>query len=218
MFAGSQEIKSRSNFRLQIAIALWLAIGAAGMSWLHNYASTAGPATTCAKQWPDDLRLPRTEGVATLVVFIHPHCSCTTSTLQELERLLADVTDSVQTVFVFGIPQSTETNWVESTLWNRTGKITSSRRVLDPGGSLASRFGALNSGHCLLFSPAGDLVFEGGVTSSRAHEGEAYGRVAIRQLLNGNDPITRHTPVFGCELIRKVRGAASSSTRQEAQG
>ena len=216
MRAGSEKLVPKSTLRLRTAIVLWLGIGAAGILWLGRYASMAGPETNCSKHWPSELAFDRSEGLPALVVFVHPHCACTASTLGEVERLVAEIPEKMQTFFVFGYPKSMEADWVESPLWNRAGSIPSSKRILDPGGSIASIFGVLISGHCLLYSPAGELVFDGGLTPSRAHEGEAFGRVAVRQLLRGEEPIKQNTPVFGCELVRETPEAASDTSTQEA--
>jgi hypothetical protein len=52
-----------------------------------------------------------------------------------------------------------------------------------------------------LYAPTGKLLFSGGITASRGHEGDNVGRSAIVSfILNGHAPVN-HTPVFGCSLL-----------------
>ncbi len=65
----------------------------------------------------------------------------------------------------------------------------------------AGRFGVKGSGHVLLYQPSGRLVFSGGITPSRGHEGDNPGRAAVISLvLQGRSPVNR-TPVYGCPLL-----------------
>lgn len=74
--------------------------------------------------------------------------------------------------------------------------------VVDVDGMLAANFNATTSGHCLLYTVTGSLMFQGGITTERGHEGESCGRVAMRDLLARNPSSVDHAPVFGCELVR----------------
>ena len=56
----------------------------------------------------------------------------------------------------------------------------------------------------------GSLVFSGGITAARGHEGDNHGRSAIEDhLLHGGARVA-HTPVFGCDLF------AESTAEKEA--
>jgi hypothetical protein len=73
--------------------------------------------------------------------------------------------------------------------------------IRDQGGVEARRFDVEGSGHVLLYAPSGKLLFSGGITPSRGHEGDNAGRSAIVSLiLRGHAPVD-HTPVFGCSLL-----------------
>ena len=73
--------------------------------------------------------------------------------------------------------------------------------VIDKGGTEARRFRVAGSGTTLLYAPTGQLLFSGGVTASRGHEGASVGSEAItRWVLRGSAP-TVHAPVFGCALL-----------------
>ncbi len=78
--------------------------------------------------------------------------------------------------------------------------------LADPDGVEARRFGALTSGDAFLYDAGGRLVFRGGITPSRGHQGESAGRSAIEAFLKGGRPRTATAPVFGCP-IRSQHGA-----------
>jgi hypothetical protein len=78
----------------------------------------------------------------------------------------------------------------------------------DEGGVEARGFAARASGDVLLYSPAGKLLFQGGITGSRGHEGDNYGLSRLADLLavpaaESAIPVTSR--IFGCELA-PVRG------------
>lgn len=76
--------------------------------------------------------------------------------------------------------------------------------VWDDGGLEAKRFGATTSGTVLLYDSEGKLLFQGGVTGSRGHEGDNYGLDELRRALTARLPgedkerIRGALPVFGC--------------------
>jgi hypothetical protein len=79
--------------------------------------------------------------------------------------------------------------------------ITGARVLLDQDGREARRFHVVGSGHTLLFLPSGELLFSGGITGSRGHEGDNPGAEAIVDRLNYGHSAVAKTPVFGCALL-----------------
>ena len=67
---------------------------------------------------------------------------------------------------------------------------------------------ALTSGSCFLYDAHGKLLFSGGITSARGHEGDNAGRDAIVKLVHGRPAPQQQTDVFGCAL----RGSNLSPT------
>jgi hypothetical protein len=83
--------------------------------------------------------------------------------------------------------------------------------VADPDGEEAQRFGAATSGHVLLFDPAGELRFSGGITASRGHVGDNDGCDRLIRLLTagvgaerpsgvGIPAVSRQPLVYGCPI------------------
>jgi hypothetical protein len=90
--------------------------------------------------------------------------------------------------------------WERSELWSLADSIPGMTVLSDPDGQKSRAFGSETSGHVLLYDPAGELVFSGGVTAARAHEGDNRGRDAIRNFTNEGSILEKQTPVFGCAL------------------
>jgi hypothetical protein len=137
----------------------------------------------------------------TLVLFAHPHCPCTRASLHELEGLLAGTRNRVSVTVVFTIPDGVPAGWEQGDLWNSVTSIPGFRVIRDQGGGEAHRFDVEGSGHVLLYAPSGKLLFSGGITASRGHEGNNVGRSAIVSFILGGDSPVSHAPVFGCSLL-----------------
>ena len=77
--------------------------------------------------------------------------------------------------------------------------VAGAATVGDPRAAEAGRFGVATSGHALLFDRDGRLLFSGGITPSRGHEGDNFGASAILARLDGR-PAPAESPVFGCPI------------------
>ena len=76
--------------------------------------------------------------------------------------------------------------------------------LYDQNGTQAKLFGAKTSGYLMLYGPSGKLLYAGGVTSSRGHEGDNTGADLVVAAVMGlrKNPVT-DIPVFGCGLADK---------------
>jgi hypothetical protein len=72
--------------------------------------------------------------------------------------------------------------------------------VMDDNGTEADRFGALTSGHTVLYSPAGHLEFSGGITLARGHVGENPGQRRVISLVSTGRADSNGHEVYGCGL------------------
>jgi hypothetical protein len=153
-------------------------------------------------------------GARTLLVFAHPRCPCTRATIRELERILARATVPVRSVVHLYRPLGETDDWVAGAIFEGARKLPRTEVRVDPEGTAARRFGALTSGYALLYGPSDELLFSGGVTPARGHEGGSPGQLALARLLREHVPAADHAPVFGCS-IRGTDGekAAGSQAR-----
>ncbi len=177
---------------------LWLAAVALGMVVLSRHVAVAGVDAGTLARWPAGTALHREDGRATLLCFVHPRCPCTRATLRELERVVSRSPRAAVRVVFRDDPGGDVTS---AATWAMAARLPGARRVRDPGGVEARRFGAATSGLVLLFDAEGALRFRGGVTSARGHEGESAGAVALGAALRGDGGGAAWARVFGCGLL-----------------
>jgi hypothetical protein len=186
----------RSHILVTMAIGAWLAALAFGLAWAARYSAVPCASADGPAEWPRASRISRAEG-AQLVLFAHPECPCTRSTLRELERMVARVPGlSAAVVFSSALPEDPR----GSSLWPLAQRIPGVAVVADAGGAEARLFGAATSGQAVLVDRHGRIVFRGGLTAARGHEGDAPAQDAIAQIVQGK-PAPDRAPVFGCSLF-----------------
>ncbi len=181
---------------------LWLVLVGVGFAWVLTYENTPGGAGKASVVWPQGTALQLETNRATLILFAHPQCPCTRATIEELNRLLAQQKEGKVSAQVwFFQPEDQPGDWSQSDLWRSVEAIPGVRVQADVGGKEAQRFGAETSGSALLYSPQGQLLFKGGITSGRGHVGDNAGEIAIATLLGGKPAQSQQTPVYGCSLL-----------------
>jgi hypothetical protein len=192
------------NGWIYMLIVLWGTAVSAGTIGLWRYQLTPGVTPAPAQAvWPADAAVPTHPGRPTLVMIAHPQCSCTRASLNELRRLIVRFGELKERPVVYLsviVPEGVGPRWTEGPVLSNAASIRDLNVVLDPGGRFAQRFGATTSGHVLLYAADGSLLFSGGITAARAHEGDAAGQEAIVAALYGRTAVAQSTPVFGCAL------------------
>jgi hypothetical protein len=195
----------------------WLALAVGGLWSLARYQSAAGATAIVPTQWPADSQVVRDTGSNTLLLIAHPKCPCTRATLGNLARIMADCSGKLKTVVLFVRPNGTPSDWEKGDLWESASAIPSVTLFTDAGGIEAQRFGAETSGQTILYSAQGKLLFQGGITAGRGHEGDNAGEDSIVALVHGTEPVARQTPVFGCPLCSKATAADPLSGKATCQ-
>jgi hypothetical protein len=187
---------------IPIAAAGWGLVIGAGLLAMGAYESSPGPVGRALRRWPTGSRVPRAVDRPTLIMGVHPRCPCTRASVAELARVLAACEGRVEVFVLILAPQHGVTPWVRADWLSRLGTISGVHLFDDPGGLEADRFGARTSGHVALYAPEGHLLFHGGITIARGHEGDNAGREAALALISGGRPAgPAATPVFGCPLV-----------------
>lgn len=188
------------RFSLNMVISLiWaVAVVLCYTSFLHYEGK---PAITLAhpQNWPAESSIERAAGEKNLVVFIHPKCPCTSATLTELKILMTRCPD-LRATAVFLKPDGVEANWEKTAYWQRADEIRNVSVISDNGNVETNRFNATTSGETLVYDEVGELVFAGGITGSRGHEGDNQGLSSIVGIVRDGDLRCSRTGVFGCAL------------------
>jgi hypothetical protein len=191
------------RFRLSLLIAAWTVAVTAGFVVLGDHATRPGDAASPPSEWPSDapLEAPGARGVLLLVA--HPQCPCTEATLVELAASLRGLDAPPRVEVVLRASHDGVAAPLRRDLAERMAALPHARTHHDPSGRDARRFGALTSGHVLLYAPDGTLRFSGGVTGARGHAGANGARFALTDALRSLHLPLSHpdtAPVYGCPL------------------
>lgn len=187
--------------RAGLALAAWGCALALGFHYALVYQATPGAIVEARASWPIELPVPLDPERPTLVLTLHPHCPCSRSTVEELDRLLAHTDSPPRTHVFFYSDPALGPHWHETDLWRRTSAIPGVQVHMDERGRHAASLGANVSGTAFLYSTEGVLLFEGGITAGRGHEGPNDGTSAIASILGSELPATRSTPAYGCGIV-----------------
>jgi hypothetical protein len=174
-----------------------LAVGA-GFIGMWQYSSRPGEEGIVPPFWPSASRISRPSHRATLLMFAHPQCPCTHASVSELARLMARFDGRLAGYVVFAKPADVAEDWEHTELRRRAAAIPGVSVLSDEGGIEAARFRALTSGATVVYDPDGRLLFSGGITSARGHEGDSFGIRRITSLLTTGKADRADAPVFGC--------------------
>jgi hypothetical protein len=184
-----------------LVAVLWLSGAVTGLWVVWAYENRPGAAANPPKQWPPATALVSAADRATLVLIVHPQCDCTRATLGELAEVLARAQRHPKTYVLFLRPAGFSNGWEQTDLWRTAASLPDVTVLRDDDGAEARRFGAETSGQTLLYDNRGALVFSGGITGSRGHEGDNAGQAALSELLSDGHSDRKGTSVFGCALF-----------------
>ena len=87
-----------------------------------------------------------------------------------------------------------------STPTSGESRCTNHCRSRSSGETAASSFAVATSGGVVLYNARGRLLFKGGITAARGHEGDSFGQERIASLLTTGAADRAAAPVFGCAL------------------
>jgi hypothetical protein len=183
------------------AFAVWLCGISAGALWMSRYSNIPGPEGKFPAKWPAQSTIGLARTNFTLVMFAHPHCPCTRASVNELEHVMARAQGRISAHVLFLRPREMPASWTETALWRYAAAIPGVEVQMDSGGAEARRFGSATSGDTMVYAADGRLLFHGGITISRAHEGDNPGLSAIVALSQSGPVEATQTPVFGCPLF-----------------
>ncbi|MBX3404089.1 MAG: hypothetical protein KF699_11825 [Phycisphaeraceae bacterium] len=181
-------------------VCAWLGSIAAGIGTMARFDWTPGSAGPAPRTWPPACAIKHDFNRPTLVVAIHPRCPCSAATLTQVEALAERHAAECRLIVLMLAPSVDDPAWTNAPAWRAARSIAGVEVVADALGGIAGAFGARTSGHAVLFGRDGRLMFSGGLTLSRAHEGVGPGAAAVDVLIRGGEA-ANSAPVFGCALF-----------------
>jgi len=152
------------------------------------------------RQWPACPDIVRDSKRFTLVMALHPQCPCSRASVHELAELMARTGGRLAAVAIFVVPTGAPHDWLNTDLFEQARQIPGVNLIVDRDGADARRFGASTSGQVALYDVGGRLLFNGGITDGRGHEGDNAGLSAILDLVHDRTSSVFATPVYGCPL------------------
>lgn len=180
------------------------------MAVLWSYQAKPGAAAAAPVKWPSGSQISTEASQPTLLVWIHPRCPCTRATIRELERLLVHLPDELDCQVVVTQPAGCENQFIETDLTRAARRLPGVTVVVDQQQTEAKRFGVGTSGQTLLYGADRSLLFSGGITAGRGHEGDSLGATSIKKMLAEGTPALGMEPasveadccsVYGCGLF-----------------
>ncbi len=181
--------------------AVWLLTVGSGLMILYDYSNSPSEIRSYIKYWPVQSSIPFEKGWANLVMTAHPHCACTRASLSELARIMTHGKDKIKAHVLFMKPSEFPDKWIQTDLWRNANTIPSTHAIEDKDGAEANLFHATTSGQVFLFDQNGTLIFTGGITGARGHEGDNKGESAILDWIKEGKVTARESFVFGCSLF-----------------
>lgn len=147
------------------------------------------------------IELSHSLSAPSLLLFFHPHCPCTSSTVRNLQRLSSRFSVRTQILAIAYCPVGQPDSWTESALTQTLRGIADCVVIVDRGGIECERFGVMTSGHLLLYQASGQLAFSGGITPGRGHEGNCAATTDLLSKINSRTVQLVQWPVYGCQII-----------------
>ena len=194
------------DVRIILVATLWLTVIVSSLMCIVGYSNTPGRTGISPVHWPGDSQIMLDPHRPTMIMFAHPHCSCTQASIDELDQLLAACPGQLNAQVWFVKLDGTPDDWADTALWRKASAILGVRVHRDDGGVEARRFQAETSGQILFYEPDGQLLFHGGITFSRGHAGDNPGLSVLEKLVNhqAQSQAPAQTPVFGCPLFTAI--------------
>jgi hypothetical protein len=191
---------------LIVAGLLWAATVGAIYQTVRRFETTPGQAASARTMWPEASNLARPDGAWTLVTLIHPQCSCSGATIEELRAILEKAPPSVRALVLVYRPSDFPAGWENTDVVRAAYRLPRTHVVVDVDARETRRFGGFTSGQTFLYDGAGQLRFSGGVTALRGHAGLNGGVAAVLRIAQSGVGNASH-PVFGCAIVSHQEGA-----------
>ena len=185
--------------KLWLSLLVWSLFVAISFLWLLNYKGGAGAVSDPQKLLPLNAGIVNT-AQKSLYVFLHPNCSCSTATVNELKRLLHSI-EVKPLVNIYFADVGDKEGIQQSSLWNSVSSIDGVKLLIDDDNEVIDLMGQKTSGNIVLYDEMGHLKFNGGITSSRGHEGDSKGKLKLQALLRGENENAITINTYGCGLV-----------------
>lgn len=155
--------------------------------------------------WPTSSHLARDPELPTLIMFAHPRCACTTTSLIELGELMSRFEGKIRGYVLFA-EQEQDPAVTSTANWIAAQEIHGVTVLVDGANREAGLFAATTSGKVMLYDAQGLLAFDGGIAPMRGQRDTPLvrGLVSAIELAGGGQPIVARVQMpnatSGCPL------------------
>ncbi len=209
---------SLSNLRgMAGAVVLWITTVVVGLVQLLIFETAPGESNIAPARWPAATTIDRAIDHHTLVMFLHPHCPCSNASLNNLQTVMSRLNRTVALRIVLVRPPGCPEGWEDGALLHQLQARRDLTLYIDNDGVEAKRFGAQTSGHVLLYDPSARLVFTGGITPQRGHEGQCHGADAVANAVNYQPQTLICSQIYGCPLFSEMKTPGSGTGALQKQ-
>lgn len=190
---------------LVLAAVLWGGTVVGAYRAIRRFETTPGDAAVARDSWPAATHVPRTAGKWSLVMLVHPHCSCSRASVQELAEIVERAPRDLQTTVIVYRPSEMPKGWERTDVYDAATRVPRARVIVDEDAAEANVFGGFTSGQTFLYDDHGRLRFAGGITSLRGHTGFNRGSADVVRIASQHTGSGSH-PVFGCAISTRSSG------------
>lgn len=191
--------KKSVSTKVFVLIFVWIAVCLSILYLLAEYSSLKGVRGINPNKFPVEGNINFIEDKFNLLFFVHPKCPCTLASFNELKKITSRISKPYVTKVIFSIPEGFSNDWAkESRLYKNASFLGEKNLVLDKDEFNSKLFNIKTSGHLLIYNSKRELIYSGGVTGSRAHEGDnLYSDNALKAIETNS---SQEGEVFGCPV------------------
>src|SRR5215212_10973742 len=147
----TEEMKRRLLPAAMIAAAMiWVATIGAAYEAIRRFETTPGLPASAPRAWPVATSVARTPGTWSLVMLVHPHCSCSRASVKELAEIVEKAPHDVRTTVLVYRPHEMAAGWERTSVYDAATRVRRAHVMLDPDGAQARVFGGFTSGQTFL--------------------------------------------------------------------
>src|SRR3954447_8938178 len=96
---------------LLVALGIWIVTIAVMFRAIRRFETTPGRAAVARRAWPAGSSIHPTAGQWSLVMLVHPHCSCSRASVTELQAILDKAPASLKTYVLVYRPSDAAAGW-----------------------------------------------------------------------------------------------------------
>ena len=133
-----------------------------------------------------------------LFVFLHPGCTCSEASLDELKKIFVNLSEFPETHFIFSVPSAMNFDLENTRLWKQAHDLGFGVFHVDVDSKLSRTLNLNTSGIVLYF--INEKLSYWCITAARSHRGDNLGASSLLKIIQDKNTDLAIFPSFGCAL------------------